>query len=63
MHDNLHMQCVSFVFVIEGALVRRASFWAISDPYPWDGIPNEAVVMRGDVANLPNCGPSTFRCY
>ena len=42
---------------------RRATFWAISDPYPWGGIPNKAPVMRGDVASLPNCGPSSFLCY
>ena len=37
----------------EGALgARRASFWAISDPY-FDGIPQKVAAIRGDVANLP----------
>ena len=38
---------------LEGALARRAIFWAISDPYPY-GIPKKAAV-RGSVS-APGAG-------
>ena len=48
---------------MQGAQGTRSSpFWAISNPYPWDGMPYKAAVMSGDVANVPNYGPPTSRC-